>query len=440
MTAVFLRLVNLSICAGWLVLAVLVLRLVLWRAPKWVNVLLWGIVAVRLALPFSIASGLSLIPSASTIDPEVVQFAAEPAITSGIPIIDNAVNPIFHTYFAADPAQSVNPLYVWTEVAGILWLCGLVCILIWGLASYLRLRKRVSASLPLGDNIYLSDEALSPFILGILRPRIYLPSGMDETQQTNVLAHERAHLARYDHWWKPVGFVLLAVYWFHPLLWLAYALLCRDIELACDERVIRDMDAGAIRTYSAALLSCSLPGRSVYTCPLAFGEVGVKTRVKNILRYKKPAFWTAAAAVILCAVVAVCFLTVPAKTHPLPEASSDTLEDSNLPPLTSWTVGEGLDRTFCTPVGFGDYRVVIGVSYRLENDGHRIAQISGAQALTEEGWLRGWFDVKQDVDIDYDGILYAQEGNSVCVPVTYYASIGAGFAPYDDTVVIPLAQ
>ena len=311
MSGIFLKLLNLSISASWLVLVVLALRLVLKRAPKWVNVLLWGMVALRLMLPFSIESALSLIPSAETLSPEVVRFDPAPTITSGVEFIDNAVNPSLSESFAAAPLASVNPLYVWTYLAGWVWLIGLAAMLLYALVSYLRLRRRVSASIPLRENIYVCDEVPSPFILGIVHPRIYLPSALDEAQRGSVLSHERAHLARRDHWWKPLGFALLAVYWFNPLLWLAYTLLCRDIELACDERALCGMDAGQIKDYSSALLACSVPRRMIAACPLAFGEVGVGARVKNALRYKKPAFWVVAVSVVVCTVVAVCFLTNP---------------------------------------------------------------------------------------------------------------------------------
>ena len=311
MAAVFLKLLNLSISASWLVLTVLVLRLISKRSPKWMNVLLWGIVALRLVLPFSIESVLSLIPSAETLSPEVVRFDPAPTITSGVSIIDNAVNPSLSGHFAATPEASVNPLYAWTEIAGWVWLIGLEAMLLYALVSYLRLRRRVSVSLPIRNRIYLCDAISSPFILGVVKPHIYLPSGLDEVQRQNVLAHEQAHLARRDHWWKPLGFALLAVYWFNPVLWLAYTLLCRDIELACDERVIRTMDESAVKTYSTVLLACSMPRKAVITCPLAFGEVGVKERVRNALHYKKPAFWVVAASVTVCVVVAVCFLTDP---------------------------------------------------------------------------------------------------------------------------------
>lgn len=311
MADIFLRLLNLSISASWLVLVVLVLRFAFKRVPKWVNVLLWGIVALRLMLPFSIESALSLVPSAETISPTEGHYDLAPTITSGVGIIDETVNPVIQENLAAAPAANGSPIIAWTEIASAVWLIGLAAMFLYALVSYLRLRQRVRVSLSLRENVYLCDAISSPFILGVIKPRIYLPSELNEVQQKNVLAHECSHLARRDHWWKPLGFALLSVYWFNPVLWLAYVLLCRDIELACDERVIRNMDESAVQTYSTVLLACSVPRKMVVACPLAFGEVGVKERVRNALHYKKPAFWIVAASVIVCIVVAVCFLTNP---------------------------------------------------------------------------------------------------------------------------------
>ena len=316
MTALFLKLLNMSISAGWLILAVMVLRLVLKRAPKWINCVLWALVAVRLLCPLSIESALSLLPSSETISPEMVQYAQHPTIHSGITVIDNAVNPAIGEAFAGAPANNVNPLYVWTAVAGIVWGIGVAVLLIYAAVSYLRLRRRVSASLHIQDHIYLCDAISSPFILGVVNPRIYLPSGLNEEQTRSVVAHERAHLARCDHWWKPLGWLLLTVYWFNPLCWAAYILLCRDIEMACDEKVIRDMDTAAKKAYSIALLSCSTHRNQISACPLAFGEVGVKERIKGVLNYKKPAFRVVAVAVIACIAAAVCFLTNPKEEVP----------------------------------------------------------------------------------------------------------------------------
>ena len=315
MNEVFLKVLNMSIAASWLILAVMLLRLLLKRAPKWIVVALWGIVALRLALPFSLTSPLSLIPSAQTFSAHNIQYET-PAIRSGIPAINHAVNPVLAEVFKPSPGASVNPLYVWTFIVSVIWLMGIAAMLLYAVISYARVRRSVTESVPYEGNIFLCDQVKSPFILGLVRPRIYLPSNMSPTAMAPVIAHEKAHLARRDHWWKPLGFLILAVHWFDPLCWIAYVLLCRDIELACDEKVIRQMDLDGKKQYSTALLECSAGRRLVTICPLAFGEVGVKERIKNVLNYRKPAFWGIVAAVVACGVVTVCFATDPKEDLP----------------------------------------------------------------------------------------------------------------------------
>ena len=310
MGELFLKLLNMSIAASWLILAVVLLRLVLKKAPKWIVILLWGIVALRLVVPFSFESALSLIPSAETFNAHNIQYGT-PAIHSGIPAVNNAVNPVLGATFAPNPAGSVNPLYVWTFIVSVIWFIGIAAMLLYAVISYVRVRRSVAERVPYEENIFLCDHVKSPFILGLVRPKIYLPSSMDAAAMGPVIAHEKAHLARRDHWWKPLGFLILTVHWFNPLCWIAYVLLCRDIELACDEKVIRQMDLDGKKQYSTALLECSMGRRLVTICPLAFGEVGVKERVKNVLNYKKPAFWVIVVAVVACAVVTVCFATNP---------------------------------------------------------------------------------------------------------------------------------
>lgn len=312
MENLFLKLLNMSLSASWLVLAVLMLRLLLKKAPKWVRGVLWALVALRLVCPFSIESTLSLIPSAEPVPQEIV-YAAHPRLNTGIPALNAATAPVMESAFAPTPEESANPLQIWTFIGARLWLAGVSTMLLYALVSYLRLRRRVDVSIPLQNDIWLCDGIDAPFILGVFRPRVYMPSSLAEPQLSHVLAHERAHLARHDHWWKPLGFALLAVYWFNPALWLAYILLCKDIELACDERVYRDMAIAERADYSQTLLDQSRPGSGVAACPLAFGEVGVKERVKAALSYKKPAFWVLAVSAAACVVVAVCFLTNPAK-------------------------------------------------------------------------------------------------------------------------------
>ena len=313
MESVFLHLVNMSITAGWLVLAVLLLRLVFHRAPKWIHCLLWILVAIRLICPVSIESMLSLIPSTETVPVENFLYET-PAIHSGVPVVDSVVNPIISNAFAPQAEVSVNPMQVLSTVASGVWMLGMVMMVLYMLITTLRLWWRVRESVRLRENIWQSDRIATPFILGIIRPRIYLPTTLSETDVLSVVAHEQAHIQRRDHWWKPLGFVLLTVYWFNPLLWLGYVLLCRDIEAACDQKVIRDMDVSQRKSYSETLLACSAPRHMITACPLAFGETGVKSRIKAVLNYKKPTFWLIIVAVIASVVAAVCLLTNPKTT------------------------------------------------------------------------------------------------------------------------------
>ncbi len=311
MDAVFLKLLNMSIAASWLILAVILLRQFLKKAPKWFTCILWAIVAVRLLCPVTIESTFSLIPSAETFQPSVVQYAHKPTINSGISFINSTLNPIIGEAFEPAPGASANPLHILMFIAGNLWIIGVICLLAYALVSFLRLRSKMGEAVLMRDNIWLCDNVQSPFILGIIRPQIYLGSGIGEEQMQYVLAHEQAHLKRRDHWWKPLGYLLLSVYWFNPLMWLAYVLLCRDIELACDEKVIKDMNMEGKKAYSNALVDCSVQRKMVVVCPLAFGEVGVRERVKKVLNYKKPAFWLILVAIAVCIAVTVCFLTNP---------------------------------------------------------------------------------------------------------------------------------
>ena len=315
MNALFLKILNMSITASWLILAVVLARLLLKKAPKWVFCLLWGLVAIRLVCPFSLESSLSLIPSSETI-PANIEMQQKPVIDSGITIIDETVNPIITESFTPSPENSANPLQIVIPFVAIVWITGVFIMLVYALISFLRLKGMVRVSVSVGKQIRACDEVKSPFILGVFRPIIYVPSSLSDETLDYVIRHEMAHLRRHDHWWKPLGFLLLAVYWFHPLCWIAYILLCRDIEMACDERVVRDMGKSDIAAYSQALLDCSMPRRTIAACPLAFGEGNVKTRIKSVLNYKKPAFWIIAAALVVCAALAVFLMTDPSGNQP----------------------------------------------------------------------------------------------------------------------------
>ena len=334
MSELFLEIVNRSIAASWIVIAVLILRFCLKKAPKWVNVLLWGIVAVRLIFPFSIESALSLIPSAETVSPSIMMETA-PSVQTGVPALDQVINPVIDHSLAPAPGASANPLQIWIPVLTVIWLLGVAALFLYSAVSYRRLRRRVCEAVILRDNIYQSENVCSPFVLGIIRPKIYLPYHMDKREMDHVIAHEQTHIRRRDHWWKPLGFLLLTVHWFNPLLWLGYILLCRDIELACDEKVIREMGSEQRADYTQALVSCSVSRRSIAACPLAFGEVGVKTRVKSVMNYKKPAFWIILASALICAAAAVCFLTNP-KTEQIPPSGGDNVSDMGPAQVEKW--------------------------------------------------------------------------------------------------------
>lgn len=310
MDDVFLKLVNLSISASWLILAVLVLRVVLKKAPKWVMPLLWGVVALRLVCLFSIESALSLIPSAETIPSEIVTETREPVLYEQA-TLDIVTNPTLPSAAEVPVGVSRQQAQVDFNIYSVLWLAGMAALLVHALVSAGKLKKKLATAILLRDNIYESEFVDSPFVFGVVKPNIYLPMHMDEGTAAHVIAHERAHLARRDHWWKVLGYLVLALHWFNPLVWVAYILFCRDIELACDEKVVKGLDGAARADYSQALLSCAAPKRAVAACPLAFGEGNIKTRVKSALHYKKPAFWVAAAAVLAVVIMAVCFLTNP---------------------------------------------------------------------------------------------------------------------------------
>ncbi len=310
MNELFLKIINMSISASWLVLAVLILRFVLKKAPKWINVLLWGIVAIRLICPFFFESTLSLIPSAETI-PLNIGMDTTPTINSGISAINNAVNPIISQSNTPMAGASVNLLQITIGIYEYIWIFGMIALALYTAISYWRLRRKVDTAVRYKDNIFQSENVSFPFVLGIIKPRIYLPFKMNGQYLEYVVAHEQAHICRKDHWWKPIGFLLLMIHWFNPLMWLAYVLLCRDIELACDEKVIKELGNEQRGDYTQALVACSVNRRMIAACPLAFGEVSVKERVKSVMNYKKPAFWVIIISVIVCVGVAVCFLTNP---------------------------------------------------------------------------------------------------------------------------------
>lgn len=312
MEALFLKLVNLSINAGWLVLVVMLARVVFRRCPKWVFCLLWGIVALRLLCPFTLESSLSLLPSGEPLPKEII-YTAQPQIQSGINVMDNAINPVLSDVLAAPNHEvvSANPMQIWSFILACVWAMGCGMMLVYGLVSTLMLRRRLATATLLEKGIKQSEWIESPIVFGFFRPTIYLPYHLNKQDITYVIAHERAHIQRKDHLWKALSFLLLSVYWFHPLMWVAFILFSRDVESACDEKAIQAMRVEQRRAYAMALLNCSTNHFQRLVYPLAFGEIGVKERVSNVMNYKKPAFWVVVVAVVECVALAVGFLTSP---------------------------------------------------------------------------------------------------------------------------------
>ncbi|MBQ8392185.1 MAG: transcriptional regulator [Clostridia bacterium] len=310
MSEIFLKIVNMSISASYLILAVVLLRLALKKAPKWISVALFAVVAIRLICPFTVESVLSLIPSGETVSPDILTNTS-PGISSGIPAIDNSLNPVINDTFKPEVGASVNPMQVLVLVASVIWLVGAVSLIVYALISYLRIKHRIATAVLVRRNIYKSENVASPFVLGLIKPRIYLPFNTDPRDEAYIIAHEEAHIRRRDYVWKPLGYLLLTLHWFNPFVWLGYILLCRDIESACDEKVIKELGANERADYSEALLTCSVKKRLISVCPLAFGETGVKGRIKSVLNYKKPAFWIIVIAIIAGVALAACFLTNP---------------------------------------------------------------------------------------------------------------------------------
>lgn len=318
MEKVFFEVLNRSISASWFVLAILLIRLLICKFPRWTHCSLWGLVAIRLLSPYSIKSVLSLIPSSETISPNIV-YARSPAIHTGITMVNSSINPILADSFSPAPMASVNPLQIVSFIAQYVWIAGIAVMLLYALCGFWTIKRNVRTAVHQNDRIYVCDDISCPFILGIICPKIYLPSSLSAETTAHVLAHEYAHLKRKDHWWKPVGFLLLSIHWFNPLMWIAYILLCRDIEIACDERVVKELPLQDRKDYSCALLECSVHSSIIRVCPLAFGEVGIKHRIKNILRYKRTALWITVAAIIIFAAASILFLTDPkASSNKLP--------------------------------------------------------------------------------------------------------------------------
>ena len=398
---IFLKLLNMSITAGWLILAVLCIRLLFRKIPKWVNCLLWGVVAIRLICPFSIESQFSILPStepiksSTVVEGEVQNYI--PSIDSRLTIVENTINPMLTETFVYNESDSAAPLQIVTYAAGLVWCCGMVLLIIFAMSSAVKLHKLVKEAVCIRDNIYICDAVKSPFILGIFRPRVYLSSALREREMDYILAHESAHLKRKDHWWKALGYLLLCIHWFNPLCWMAYSLLCKDIELVCDEKAAKDMTFHEKKEYSKVLLSCARQRSLIMVCPLAFGEVGVKERVKSVLNYKKPTLWIMIATVAVLVILAVCFLTNPTREYQIritiPAGSTEAFcySDEEISP-------KGNTLTFYAGEGLGDTEIaLLPVEVREENAYDEPAYITPGMPVKMDVEKGAWFKIGVNV-------------------------------------------
>lgn len=407
MGEIFLKVLNMGLTASWLILAAVVLRFFLKKAPKWISCLLWGLVAFKLICPFTVESAFSLIPSSEPLPGKIMNENTF-RVDTGIGFVDTPVNEYLGDHYYEGitvPADSGNRVM---NVLAVIWIAGVIAMILYSFISFYRLYRITRVSVRREENIFRCDRIDTPFILGIVSPRIYLPSGMEEGQVEYVIAHEQAHLKRRDHWWKPAGFLILSVYWFQPLCWVSYLLLCRDIELACDEKVIRTLGGENKKAYAEALLFCSVRQNAVAACPLAFGEVGVKERVKNVLHYKKPAFWIVLAALLCCITAAVCFLTNPKEKGESTSHTEETaayMEDVRM--RAEWYANTAYQAAVDGPDNY-DYRTwrvkywekcytyddlegkvyeIYRFDYEFLSGSPEDVVLAGGMSVTEDGWV-----------------------------------------------------
>lgn len=313
---IFLKVLNMSFAAGWLIVVVIILRLIARKAPRWIICLLWGFVAIRLICPFTIESSFGVLPSEEIMPKSILSESCRKwNITTGVEPVDGLVNKYLGDIYHEGTSMAYDYGNILMSKLGTIWICGVLGLLLYGVIMNLRLRGHLKEAVLVQEKVYLCDYVRSPFVFGFFRPHIYLPSGLDESDMQYVIAHEKAHLQRKDHIWKVTAFLLLAIYWLHPLSWAAFILFCRDMELACDEKVIKNLSLPEKKAYSESLLSCSFKKRMVIVYPVTFGEVGVKQRVKSILKYKKPGFWVVSFSLLTCIVTGICFLTTLPQEH-----------------------------------------------------------------------------------------------------------------------------
>jgi len=307
---IFIKVLNMSYQAGivicFIILARFLLKII--KAPKKYAYYLWGIAFIRMICPISFETVLSLLPKKTKPISATILYEQIPQVHTGSNMIDYTVNSVLP---AASPMASVNPIQIWILIAQIIWLVGLVLLLIYSAVSYIKLKYRLVGSVNIQDNIYLVDHLETPFILGIIRPRIYMPSNLKQIEMEYILQHERAHLKRRDHIMKVIAFLAASIHWFNPFAWVAFVFGCKDMEMSCDEYVMKTSNQDIRKEYSASLLSLCVGNRKLSGTPLAFGEGSTKGRIKNVLHYKKPAGIAVILSLFIVAILAICLLSNP---------------------------------------------------------------------------------------------------------------------------------
>ena len=378
--SLFTSILNISLSASYVAIAVLLVRLAIRKAPKWTNCFLWGIVGLKLICPFSIESSFSLLPSSRVIQTEKLSEQGSELLKPMI--IDVVNNPVYKQAVSVELSSSVSKEIDFITIMSLIWFAGVIAMIAYAVISDIALRRKLSDAVIFDKVIKLTDKVGTPFLLGVFKQTIFIPFSLAEEDRKYVVEHEKAHIKRKDYLWKPLGFILLSIYWFNPIIWVAYYFLCRDIESACDEKVIRNMHEEDRQSYSRALLNCSIKQRMISVCPLSFGEEGVKERVENIMSYKKPAVWIVCIAVILCAVFAVCFLTNPAVAN---SNENTIVENNNIEDLGS------------VPITKSDLKILAAESH---------VDYTEIVLQYPDGSIKGGYTFTEDATIQIDDEVY----------------------------------
>lgn len=354
----FLTILNMSLTGAFVITAICLVRIPLKKAPKIISYCLWAVAGFRLVIPFSIESAFSLIPFSAQVIPQNIAMQSLPRIDSGSAFVNDVVNGVLP---ATTPVASTNPLQMWVAIGAYVWITGVAVMLIYGIVSYCLLKRRMRTALRVKGNLFETDIVQSPFVLGIIAPKIYLPLSLAANERNYIILHERTHIRRHDHIIKFAGYFVLCAHWFNPLVWVAFLLMGADMEMSCDECVVKEIGEDTKIAYSRSLLSLAMENRIIGGSPLAFGEGGVKERVRNILNFKKPSLVIIVAAVALVVVLSVgCAVNRINKTDfDIPDITAvETIDGAQAKALLlgySWDDGKNGVVTDAIPTWQGEY-------------------------------------------------------------------------------------